>query len=123
MNILRTLDSIIDNIWGESLDGNCISNSSPPVPSSKEWNYLQDVDIKKIKLWEQLYHDPGNLGLFAAWSPYIECYILVYYPFLDCSDGIIIYYGNDACYDVTAVMKEISVNFEISKIKLPSVAI
>lgn len=116
MNILRTLQSIKNNLWGSDTDGECIVNSSSPIPSYEEWDYSESVDINKIKLWEQLYHDPGNLGLFVAWSPYIELYILVYYPFLDTKNGIQIFYGKDACYDVSAIMKELSIRFEVGKI-------
>jgi hypothetical protein len=123
MNILRTFDSIIENVWGDKDSGNCITNTSSPVPLYEEWDYNKKVDILDIKIWEQLYHDPGNLGLFASWSPYIEYYILIYYPFLDTDAGIVTYYGKDACYDVAAVMREISINFEVSRISLPSVAI
>ena len=123
MNILRSLQSIKNNIWGEPLDGDFIPNTSSPVPSYDDWDYSQCVDIKDIKLWEQLYHDPGNIGLFVSWKPYIECYILVYYPFINSAEGIIMYYGNDACYDVSVIMKELSINFEVSKISLPNVAI
>lgn len=123
MNVLRTLDSIIDNMWGDDLNGEYVLNTSSPIALYEEWNYNNPIDINKIKIWEQLYHDPGNVGLFASWSPYIECYILVYYPFLETKNGIIVYYGKDACYDVSAVMKELSINFEVSKINQPTVAI
>lgn len=123
MNILRTLDSITDNIWGLEDGGNYIPNTSSPIPLYEEWDYSVPIKLTDIKVWEQLYHDPGNIGLFAAWSPYIEFYILMYYPFLNSGNGIITYYGKDACYDVAAVMREISVNFEVSRISLPSIAI
>lgn len=123
MNILRTLNSIIDNVWGDERDGECILNTSSPIPLYDEWDYSISIDITKIKIWEQLYHEPGNIGLYAAWSPYIECYILVHYPFLDTDNGIVVYYGNDACYNVSAIMKELSVDFEVNRISLPTVAI
>lgn len=123
MNILRTLNSIIDNIWGDENAGECILNNSSPIPLYDEWDYSVSIDITKIRIWEQLYHDPGNIGLYAAWSPYIECYILVHYPFLGTNNGIVVYYGNDACYDVSAIMKELSVDFEVARLSLPTVAI
>lgn len=123
MNILRTLESIKKNIWGDELDGDCIINRSSPIPSYEKWNYDQPIEIDKIKIWEQLYHEPGNLGLFVAWSPYIECYILVFYPFLDSKNGIQLYYGKDSCYEISAIMREMSINFEIEKILEPIVDI
>ena len=123
MNILRTLDSIQENMWGEKDSGIFEANTSSPIPLYNKWNYADILDISKVKIWEQLYHDPGNIGLFAAWNPYIEYYIIVNYPFLNTNYGIITYYGEDACRDVVNHMREISVNFEVSRISLPSVAI
>mgnify|MGYP001187763548 CR=1 FL=1 len=123
MNVLRTLDSIINNVWGDELGGKYELNTGSPIASYEEWDYTKSVDISKVKIWEQLYHEPGNIGLFASWNPYIECYIIVYYPFIKSNNGIIVYYGKDSCYDVSAVMKELSLNFDIFKINQPIVAI
>jgi len=123
MNILRSLDSIVTNAWGSERDGSCILNNSPHVPLYTPWDYSKKMVITDIALWEQLYHEPGNVGLFVAWNPYIEYYLLVFYPFLDSKKGFKSYYGIDVCYEVASIMQKISVEFDIKKLNLPTVAI
>jgi len=125
VNILRTYSSIIDNSWGGAQDGDFIFNTSSPVPyhTGYEWNYSNNVSLKDIQLWEQLYHEPGVLGLYAAWTPYIECYLLIQYPFVHSTKGVKLFYGSNACYEVANIMQKLDVSFEVKKIAVPTAAI
>ena len=37
--------------------------------------------VADISVWEEIYFKPGVIGVYAAWDPYCEFY-LVYYPVL-----------------------------------------
>lgn len=121
MNFLRSFDNIKENIWGRSNEGNFIKISGPPIPSETEWDYGVNMEIENVKIWEQLHHDSGNFGLFVSWSPYVEFYILIYYPFINFKHGIRKFYGPDACFDIANELKKININFDIKKISIPTV--
>ena len=122
MSILRSLEQIKNNAWGDAAQGEFILNSGAPIPTYN-WDYSKTITVNDVKLWEQLYHESGNFGLYVAWSPYIECYLLVFYPFLNFDKGYKIFYGNNACYDVRSFMERMSVDFDIKKLNVPSIAI
>ena len=55
-------------------------------------NYCQNISsnnlqttatpcVADIAVWEEIYFKPGVIGVYAAWDPYCEFY-LVYYPVL-----------------------------------------
>ena len=122
MSILRSLEQIKNNAWGSAAQGEFIANSGAPIPAYN-WDYSKTISVDDVTLWEQLYHESGNFGLFVAWSPYVECYLLVFYPFINFDKGYKIFYGHTACYDVRSFMEKMSVDFVIKEINSPSIAI
>jgi thiol-disulfide isomerase/thioredoxin len=49
--------------------------------SSKNLQITTDPSVADIEVWEEIYFKPGVIGVYAAWDPYCEFY-LVYYPVL-----------------------------------------
>lgn len=71
MAILKTTEEILKGPW--HLD------TLPEEPTPTEfWHYIREMDISDVKAWEEIYYQPGNVGIYAAWAPYSEFYIIVY---------------------------------------------
>ncbi len=52
--------------------------------------------VADIAVWEEIYFKPGIVGVYAAWDPYCEFY-LVYYPVLaETNFHSLTFFGEDA---------------------------
>ena len=72
-------------------------------------------DFKDIKYWEQIYHEPGNIGIYAAHDPHVEFYCIVYYPLHNENlSGIQTFYGDDAVEKVLDVAKQLGINLKLT---------
>ena len=95
MSIFKSTNEILNNPWENiSVEFKNITGKEPRT--NHEWNYQTDVTVTDIKIWEQLYFQPGNIGVYAAYSPYIEFYMIVYNLFLNTSAGTQTFYGAGA---------------------------
>ena len=54
-----------------------------PIDFHESDNFSENLDLKSIRLWEQLYYIPGSLGIYRAVDPKIEFYLITYNLFLD----------------------------------------
>ena len=76
MTIFRSTKELVSEAWPK--------NVSTPVqdhPRRYEWLSSNPVKFADITVWEQVYSQPGNFGIYVAWSPYVEFYIVVHYLF------------------------------------------
>jgi hypothetical protein len=82
--------------------------SSDEIFSHKFYkNYCQNISsnnlqttatpcVADITVWEEIYFKPGVIGVYAAWDPYCEFY-LVYYPVLaETKFHSLTFFGKDA---------------------------
>ena len=68
-----SLHDIIQFPWGANKVVNPTNfNKLPPL-----WREERQPEIDDIILWEELYQSPGTLGVFAAFSPRADLYIIV----------------------------------------------
>ena len=65
-----------DEIFNHKFDKNYCQYISP-----KKLQTTADPCVVDIEIWEEIYFKPGVIGVYAAWDPYCEFY-LVYYPVL-----------------------------------------
>jgi len=89
--ILKDLEEIKNNPW--LCSGKNIENSQL---SQTVWDYTNSIKLDDIVFWEQLYFQPGNIGVYAAYDPYVEFYIIVYNLFANLEQGIETFYGAGA---------------------------
>ena len=76
MAIFKTTEQIKQDIWSNSVE-----ETFDPLKFPKKnllFDRKQTYSINDIECWQEIYYEPGNLGLYAAWSPYVECYIIVH---------------------------------------------
>ena len=71
MPIFKTTPEILDLSWR-------LSNPSTIPPLKEEWLTNRTATIDDVDVWEEIYLQPGNIGVYAAWSPYTELYIIVH---------------------------------------------
>lgn len=91
MGVFKKTKDILENVWPN--DNNYHQHE---LPRKYEWLKETPMTFDDVDIWEQIYSEPGNIGIYAAWSPYREIYIIVHNQFLHESFGIEIYQGPTA---------------------------
>ena len=69
-NILKKQDE------DEVFNPNWMDSDKLILPPTKTWDYQRELQIEDIDIWEVLYEASGGIGVYAAWSPYAEFYLL-----------------------------------------------
>ncbi len=70
---LRTLKSILLSVWSDQ-ENLTFDQGLVPVL----WNSPRLAVKEEIDLWEQIYFCPATVGLYAAYQPYTDLYLIVY---------------------------------------------
>lgn len=60
---------------GEHFDPNWMDSDTIVLPPKIEWDYQRELRIEDIYIWEQII-EPWQYGVYAAWDPYAEFYLL-----------------------------------------------
>jgi hypothetical protein len=94
----------------------CIQNNSPPI-ITVDWDYSQSITIDDVKIWEELYTDPYNIGIYSSWNPYVEFYLLVYYDFVD-SRRFKTFYGLNSHDELKRYLDQCEIVLPINSINL-----
>ena len=82
-------------------------------PIKNNYNKNSSVNIDEINLWEEIYHSPGNIGIYAAFDPHVDFYIFVYYPL----EIIHSYQGNGAIDSIRDLAKLYNVHLNVSLVE------
>ena len=81
-------------------------------PTKTLWHGQSNPCINDIKLWEVIYSKPNIIGVYAAWDPYVEFYI-IHYPILA---GIKFhhqeFFGSTASAEVHAIMQKYDIELQ-----------
>jgi hypothetical protein len=93
MTILRTTEDILNTAWLKN-------TTTVSTPKPDQWHYLREMRIEDVSIWEEVYRQPGNVGIYGAWSPHAEFYIIVYELFLENKETIEKFYGVNASKDL-----------------------
>lgn len=105
MPIFKTTNDILNNPWANDADF-CVDE----LPIKEEWIVDTPATFDDIQVWEQIYNQPGNIGVYAAWSPYVEIYIIVYNLFVKSPYGIEVFLGANASEQIIEKMQELDVD-------------
>jgi len=92
--ILKHLDEIFQSGW-ENLSEPQIFPTRTPA----KWPSHKKLTLEEVKIWEQIYHRPGAIGVYASWDPYEDFYIITHNLHLN-SRFIEEYQGQSAVDDV-----------------------
>lgn len=103
----KTYSDILEFCWDKFGSGDVNG-----CPEQSVWIKNTDPKVCDIEYWEQIYHDPGNFGIYAAHDPLVEFYIIVYYPIADNSfNGILEFRGESAIDKLLMVTDRLNVSF------------
>lgn len=91
----------------------------PPKPN---WSYDREMAIEDVDIWEVLYEASHGLGLYAAWCPYAEFYLITTGLLPKKTDWQLIndrswetYYGQGAQKKVLQRCNELEISVQIYK--------
>lgn len=108
-NIFKDLAEIFDENW---MDHNILQ-----LPQKFDWDYSRQLQIEDIDIWEIIYEQGGGVGVYAAWSPYAEFYLIKTGWYLESlGQGIETYYGPGAMNKVIKRCQELNIPLSINKI-------
>lgn len=99
--------------FGEYFDPNWMDSDTLVLPPSTPWDYKREMKIEDVNIWE-LIIEGGQIGLYAAWDPYAEFY-LIKPPYHLRNLGFETYYGKGALKQVKKRMKELNVPINLTK--------
>ena len=84
--------------------------------SSKNLQITTDPSVADIEVWEEIYFKPGVIGVYAAWDPYCEFY-LVYYPVLsETNFHSLTFFGEDASNKVQKLLAKYDIQLVTNNI-------
>jgi hypothetical protein len=106
-NIFKDFGEVFESKW---MDSNKIE-----VPPHPEWDYSRELKIEDIDIWEVIYEQGGGVGVYAAWCPNAEFY-LVRTGWGNIPNDIETYYGAGANAQVQIRMKQLGIPFATTKI-------
>jgi hypothetical protein len=89
MPVFKLSKEIFNNQWTDGPN----KNTAPPL--TEQWHNDREITIEDVSVWEQIYHEPGNIGIYAAYRPFTEFYIIVFELFLKTKYGIFIFYNEN----------------------------
>ena len=94
----------------ELTDENSLDKPTLVLPPNKKWDYSRDLKIEDIDIWEVIYEQGGAVGVYAAWEPYAEFYMIRVGWQLEAQGwGVETYYGPGSMNMVVSRCKELSI--------------
>jgi inosine-uridine nucleoside N-ribohydrolase len=77
MPIFKTTQNIFKTPWEDELfNPNWMDSNTLILPPKKDWDYKRELTIEDVQVWEQIFFQGGGTGLFAAWDPHAEFYLV-----------------------------------------------
>ena len=102
MPFWRTTANIFTDL-GEHFDENWMDRNSLVTPEKRDWDYMREMTIEDVNIWEEIKFNPQGIGLWASWDPYAEFYMIT-----DGKGAIETYYGQGAQAQVQKRMKDLN---------------
>jgi hypothetical protein len=111
MRFKSTANIFVD--FGEVFDPNWMNSNKVEMPPKQDWDYARELQIEDVDIWEVIYEQGGGVGVYAAWNPYAEFYLLRtgWWNERNPGYGIETYYGPGAQKQVQKRMKELGIPF------------
>lgn len=94
MATYKTTYNILKTPWEEELfNENWMDKDIPYAPPTVDWDYSREMRIEDVEIWEQIYYATGGLGLYAAYLPYAEFYMITGMWVVEKPSNIECFYG------------------------------
>ena len=105
MPIFRsTKDIFVD--MSEYFDPNWLDKNFLDLPPSTPWDDSRELSVADIDLWEVLSEISGPSGVYAAWLPYAEFYMILHNGNIDST-----YYGRGSDLYAAKRCEELSIPY------------
>jgi hypothetical protein len=102
MPFFKTTENIFKD-HGEYFDPNWMDSNTLVLPPNPKWDYKREMLIEDVDIWE-LISESNNVGIYAAWCPYAEFYLINIKDFRTET-----YYGKGALKKVKKRMKDLRI--------------
>ena len=113
MPFFKTTQNILVNVDQDELhNDNWFDTPFLQLPPNKNWDYSRDLTIEDVNIWEVILQESGRIGVYAAWDPYAEFYMITTGFF----NEIETYQGPKVQKKVQKRMKELGFQFSVKKI-------
>ena len=77
MPIFKTTHNILKKYDEDELfNPNWMDSNKLQLPSTKKWDYKRELTIEDVSVWELIYESTDGKGLYVAWDPQAEFYML-----------------------------------------------
>ena len=77
MPIYKTTHNILNKPWEDELfNENWMDHDLPYAPPTQDWKYDREMRLEDVEIWEEIYYKTGGIGLYAAYLPYAEFYMI-----------------------------------------------
>ena len=107
-NIFKDFGEILEQSW---MDSNKIE-----TPPKVDWDYSRELQIEDVDIWEVICEQGGGVGVYAAWSPYAEFYMIRTGWQKEAHGlGIETYYGKGSQKKVQDRMNSMSLPFTVNQ--------
>lgn len=101
----------------EYFDANWIDSNNVFLPPKIDWDYSREMRVEDVDIWEVVYEQGGQFGVYAAWMPYAEFYMFrVGWELEEKHHGIETYYGPKAQDILRKRLKEFGIKLPKNKI-------
>lgn len=107
MSQYRSTLEILNNPW--HYDPVVVSNIA-----THQWSNDRLIGVEDVEFWETIYYENGNVGVYAAYRPFADFYLIVFNQFLDKTKGIETY---RSVSKTVARCRELGIHLEIFKHK------
>jgi hypothetical protein len=101
-----------DELWSDNL----LDSDKVIYPPRIEWDYSRTLNMEDIDIWEVLCSEGGGRGVWAAWLPYAEFYLVRPGWEAESKNGFETYYGPNARIEVIKRAKELGLNLNVQKV-------
>jgi hypothetical protein len=117
MPFFKSTHNILKNPWeDEVFDPNWMDSDKLKLPKRTKWDYKREMQVEDVQIWEVLFEGGGAQGVYAAWEPYAEFYMVrVGWHLEDQGLGDETYYGAGAQELVMKRMVELNYPLNVQK--------
>ena len=107
----------IFNDFSEIFDENWMDSDELQLPPKKDWDYSRPLQIEDVDIWEVITEHNSKVGVYAAWSPYAEFYLIkTNHDFYSGTCSIETYYGSEAIKNVVSRCQQLNIPIPINKV-------
>jgi hypothetical protein len=110
--IFRTTYNILkDPSQGDIFDENWMNFNTIQTPPKTNWDYAREMQIEDVDIWEVISEASRGIGVYAAWSPYAEFYMVT-----NGLEDIVTFYGAGAQKNLKKYLNEKNIRYQENKI-------